>query len=517
MYEFVDSGKKAVQSEEFLPAEALNFNGQWREGKSEGVWIEREIDGYRTLHVSGRELLECEIDDYENGNKNGSQYRGKRYPARTITVTYQLIAEDDVKFRDAYNKLNKLLDAANAKLIFADEPDKYFIGTKAGNSEVPPGTNRVTGEIEFYCTDPFKYSTVEKVFPATMINGIMKAIINNEGTESVPVDYTITHSSENGFVGIVSGHGDGAIELGDIKELDGETKEMSEYLLDYNDYLDYDAMTREEGVFCDSEYGITEGRFGQFSDEEKSWLELATIGTGGSWHGAATTIDLPVDSSGEVGAANFTLQAKVWFQPTDIAQLGIIEYALADEDGEHLMSVRIAKWEPNRETAYLLLHIAGKKVAEIAFNPFSSQLMTQDTGEFYMMKSGSELKFHFGEIYSFVCPELEEKKAKTVSVFIGQRENYALVERMRLQYLHFRKDRVEKWQDIPNRYQSGDRIYIEGNTSKVYVNGNQAAGDIVKGSCFFHVRPGETEVQFFFSEFCTNPPVITAKIREAYL
>ena len=43
--------------------------------------------------MSGRELLGSEIDDYEIGNVNGTKYRGKRYPARTITVTYQIIAK----------------------------------------------------------------------------------------------------------------------------------------------------------------------------------------------------------------------------------------------------------------------------------------------------------------------------------------------------------------------------------------------------------------------------------------
>ena len=38
----------------------------------------------------------------------------------------------------------------------------YFIGTKAEVGEVTPGSNKVIGEIEFYCTDPFKYSMEEK-------------------------------------------------------------------------------------------------------------------------------------------------------------------------------------------------------------------------------------------------------------------------------------------------------------------------------------------------------------------
>ena len=94
------------------------------------------------------------------------------------------------------------------ELIFNDEPDKYFIATKAGNSEVAAGRNSVTGEIVFYSTDPSKYSVVEKTFPASLnADGILEATIVNRGTESVPVSYEIWHRHENGYLGIVSQYG----------------------------------------------------------------------------------------------------------------------------------------------------------------------------------------------------------------------------------------------------------------------------------------------------------------------
>ena len=101
------------------------------------------IPGYRTLYVSGREILGTEITDLETGVSDGTKYRRKRYQPRTIVVGYQLIAEDNSAFRSAYNKLNALLDEEQATLIFADEPDKYYIGTKQGTGEVPAGKNSI--------------------------------------------------------------------------------------------------------------------------------------------------------------------------------------------------------------------------------------------------------------------------------------------------------------------------------------------------------------------------------------
>lgn len=44
LYNFTDTNERAYRAD--LPSEALNFNG---------VFLEHEIDGYRTLNVMGRE------------------------------------------------------------------------------------------------------------------------------------------------------------------------------------------------------------------------------------------------------------------------------------------------------------------------------------------------------------------------------------------------------------------------------------------------------------------------------
>ena len=83
--------------------------------------------------------------------------------------------------------------------------------------------------------------------------------------------------------------------------------------------------------------------------------------------------------------------------------------------------------------------------------------------------------------------------------------------------MSFRKDNVQYRVDIPNRYAEGDVITIDGETTKMYVNGVPALGDEVKGSKHFHVPPGETKIQFYFSDFCNPEPDVTVRIREAYL
>ena len=150
MYNFIDVNETSEGT--LLPSEALQLNGEF---------IEDLIKGYRTLTVTGREALSSELETFETGNRDGSELKYKRYPARTITVTYQLIAESAEAFREAYNKLGDILNVQDAELIFNDETDKFFVGTPSRIGDVKAGVNSVVGEFDLLCLDPFKYSVAE--------------------------------------------------------------------------------------------------------------------------------------------------------------------------------------------------------------------------------------------------------------------------------------------------------------------------------------------------------------------
>lgn len=228
MYEFVDT-IAIPEGSALLPSEALQINGEY---------IENMIDGYRTLTVSGREAMTQELETYEIGIRDGEKLKSRRYPARTITVTYQLIADSPEDFREKYNLLGSILNVKDAELIFADEPDKYFTGTPTEVGEVDPGRNAVIGEIQFYCADPFKYSVIEYEAEPELEEGSI--LIDYGGTyRSYPVleadFYSEDEASEDGeTVETLTGNGDCGyvaffnedekiIQLGDPEEEDGET------------------------------------------------------------------------------------------------------------------------------------------------------------------------------------------------------------------------------------------------------------------------------------------------------
>lgn len=224
MYQFIDTTE--VSEVAALPSEALQINGQY---------IENLIEGYRTLNVEGREALSAELSYFETGVRDGSKLQSKRYPARIITVTYQLVAGSNEAFREAFNQLGRILNVEDAQLIFNDEPDKYFIGTPETIGTVPPGRNAVTGEFEILCLDPFKYSVME--YEAIGRIADKSVLIDYNGTyKSYPVleadfyeeaedgvnEVALTGNGDCGFVAFFT-EDEKIVQLGDPDEKDATT------------------------------------------------------------------------------------------------------------------------------------------------------------------------------------------------------------------------------------------------------------------------------------------------------
>lgn len=513
MYNFVDVDEGAAGSS--LPSEAMKINGKY---------IENEIEGYRTLYVLGRELTEEEITELQIGMIDGAEYRGRRTVSRTITVGYQLLSDTPEQFRARFNQLNAILRQEEAEIIFADEPDKYFIGTKSNAGDVPEGRLNVTGEFSIYCCDPRKYSTVEKTFQASVNDeGILEATIENDGNMAVPVNYEITHNHENGFIGIVSEHG--AIQLGKIDEVDGESYQQNETLIDGIQNL-VDAADDHGTNYMHPDHDMG-GTLDYMSEEEA--LVIGSMGTGqpGKWCGGMRTIPVPADTEGEAGAKNFWCYLNWWFQTGPLGQTGEQSIAFLTADNKVICGYSLYKSDMSGNTAALEFWLNGKVIESKLFtpsgsdyeNPFNGPRGNQD-----ITKEGDRVRFYWDGVYSYKSdPAIKDMACTKIQVAFTQYYGRDLnpwgqyVTRNYLRGLIFQKMYVDKWKDIPNRYAAGDVVTIDGATTKAYRNGMNITGDEITGSKYFLAPPGETKIQFSFSDFCSPKPTVKAKIREAYL
>lgn len=508
MYAFVNTVNSGIVGTD-LPTEAMSYNG---------VYLENEIDGYRTLSVTGRELMESEVTDQEIDGMDGSYYRYKTTPARTITVKYQLRARGSREFRDAFNKMNKLLSGEQVKVIFNDESDKYFIGTKTSNTQVDGGSNNVIGEIEIYFSDPRKYSITEKEFTAT--DGVLNIV--NEGTVPVSIDYDIQTTSETGYIGLVSE--EGIMQYGKIEELDGETYKQSEWLASIDDFYKCSDDIGGTDVMHPS-YG-TNGTLAEHTWFDKKFIGLGSAGTKkGNANGGLRTLVLPADSSGDAsGAKNFYCWFHLCFYAGLMGQTGEMCINFLTEDDKFICGCNWYKTDAIGNTGHYEIWANGKILKNWEFT--TSHLQAQNPfyykwGSCDVLKEGANIRFFFwARYYNFYIPEIENMKCAKIQIAFkqwGDRSGNKVMSMMGFDVIDFEKMNVEKWKDIPNRYPNDTNITIDGKSSHVYVNGMARLEDEVLGTQYFKAPVGTSEVKVTCSEWTKSQPTVKARIREAWL
>ena len=492
-----------------LPSEAMNFNGKF---------LENEINGYRTLTVSGRELIGSEFKAKEIEGLDGTIWKEKYLKPRTITVKYQINASSNKEFRDAYNKMNLLLSGEQAKIYFNDETDKYFIGTKTSNDEVDGGTNYVIGEIEIYCSDPCKYSTTEKEFTDT--DGVLNIV--NEGTVPVSIDYDVQTTSETGYVGIVST--EGIMQYGKIEELDTETYEQNEHLASLDSFFNCKDDTNGTDVMH-PQYGANGALFAH------TWFNNRFLGFGstgnkkGSANGGLRTLVLPADSNGDTsGSKNFYCYFHLLFYAGLMGQTGEMCINFLTADNKLICGCNWYKTDAVGNTGHYEIWANGKVLRNWSYT--TSHLHTQnpwywDWGHCDILKEGANIRFfYWGGYYNYTIPEIADMKCAKIQVAVKQWGNRAGNQFMTFagfNVINFYKQHVSKWRDVPNRYPNGTKITIDGKSSHVYVNGMSRPQDEVLGTKYFKAPVGTTEVKLTCSSWSKSKPTIKARIREAWL
>lgn len=507
MYAFVDTVNSGIVGTN-LPTEAMSYNG---------VYLENEIDGYRTLSVTGRELMESEVTDQEVDGMDGSYYRYKTTPARTITVKYQLRARGSREYREAYNKMNKLLSGEQVKVIFNDESDKYFIGTKTSNTQVDGGSNNVIGEIEIYCSDPRKYSTTEKEFTAT--DGVLNIV--NEGTVPVSIDYDVQTTSETGYIGLVSE--EGIMQYGKVEELDGETYQRSEALATIDDFINCKDDTSGTDVMH-PQYGAN-GTCATYNWFNKKFIGFGTVGTKkGRANGGLRTLEIPADSNGIKGAKNFYSYFHLVFWAGLMGQTGEMCINFLTADNKLICGCSWYKTDAIGNTGHYEIWANGKMLRQWGYT--TSHLQYQNPwywnwGHCDIYKEGANIRFfYYGGYYNYYIPEIENMECTTIQIAFkqwGDRSGNKLMSRMGFDVINFTKHNVSKWSDIPNRYPSGTKITIDGKSSHVYVNGMARPQDEVLGTQYFKAPIGTSEIKVTCSEWTKSQPTVKARIREAWL
>lgn len=549
MYNFVDTNGYAEGTS--LPSEALKING---------AYLEHTVTGYRTLYVKGREMLAPDIETYETGVRDGSTLQSKRFPARIITVGYQLIASSAEAFRAAFNALNAALDVEEAELIVADEPDKFFIGTPFGRGDVPEGRNAITGEFDILCADPFKYSVQEYEATPTLDDGTTFAIQYNGTYRSYPTlvaefadedDDTAGGLTGNGDCGYVAFLSDDAaiIQLGDPDEPDTEDYAKSQTLTNQK-FSTYSAAVA-------SKWPINTGRTSSSAvtatgtvvvgkDAESAKLLVAnSYGTGTKWHGPSITRTIPADASGHVGAKNFRLSYKqrmcMGKGKKDSKQRGVFQCLLVNVSGTErtiVAGLSVYKSKTGKK-AGLKLYVNGKtvhtqnidltyynkcfgykktitEVVKKKGKRIKKKRTIQPVLTSTIEKSGKTVTFNIGGIKkAFKDKGITSTEVHEITFLMGEYASVTPLSYNGLFSAKFISDACETFRDIPNKFSAGDVVEADCEDGEIYLNDARAPELGALGNDWetFYLEPGTNQIGVVWSDWVPAGSAPSCKIR----
>lgn len=549
MYNFVDTNGYAEGTA--LPSEALKING---------AYLENKVTGYRTLYVKGREMLAPDIETYETGVRDGSTLQSKRFPARTITVGYQLIASSAEAFRAAFNALNAALDVEEAELIFADELDKFFIGTPFGRGDVPAGRNAVTGEFGILCADPFKYSVQEYEVTPTLDDGTTFAIQYNGTYRSYPTlvaefadedDDTTGGLTGNGDCGYVAFLSDDAaiIQLGDPDEPDTEDYAKSQTLTKQI-FTSYNATVAAKwpintGRTSSSAVTAT-GTVVVGKDAENIRMLVAnSYGTGTEWHGPSITRTIPADASGHVGAKNFRLSYKqrmcMGQGKKDTKQRGLFQCLLVNVSGSKRTIVAGLSVNKNKtgKQALLKLYVNGKTVhtryIDLTYHNkyfgykkvvtekikkkgkvVKKKRIIQPVLSSTIQKYGKTVTFNIGGIKkAFKVSAIANTEVHEITFLMGKYASVRPLTYNGLFWAKFISDSCETFRDIPNKFSAGDVVEADCEDGEIYLNDARAPELGALGNDWetFYLEPGANQIGVVWSDWVPAGSAPNCKIR----
>lgn len=562
MYKFTDT---IETSEESLPSEALKINGEH---------IEDLIKGYRTLYVSGRESLAPELNTYEVGSHDGARMNYRRYPARTITVGYQLISDSSLAFRSAYNKLGDILNVEDAELIFLDEPDKFFTGTPSAIGDVEPGRNAVTGEIEFTCLDPFKYSVEEYEIVPTLDDGSTFAVDYQGTYKSFPafeVDFYQDESVEehdNGRCGYVAFFNDNEkiLQFGNPEELSEEeievvNSETNTYLVPTTKVLLNHSFKKSNGwSSVKSKYALNGGviyknhpKTGSLGvkhslnsmAEGTYYLTGTGFGSGSSWHGptaAYTLSESATDFEFSCGHKMAVGKAK-----SDKKQCGAFQVILSDSSGTIVAGIDIYKSADGTKGNYRMI-VNGKVQKEASIdlsynNKYFGNNRAADKKKKIkavtaakassITKKGNTVTFNVGSIKkSFKVDAVKNKSVNKVTVaFLAKGKSATLdyngLYSMKLikDYQKTVTDTIEtittEWHDVQNKFNANDILTVDCEPGDVLLNDLERPDLGALGNDWeeFYLEPGINQIGTSYSDWVSEEyaPTFKMRYREVFL
>lgn len=450
-----------------------------------------------------------EILTANSGNSNGSFLQGSRFVEKTISMPFILL-------QPTLQERRKLAAALNVdepkRLIFGDEPDKYYMAMPSDSIDFEEFAKHDDGTIEWLCLDPFAYAIDQK-----SIDAVGDTIsINNAGTMPTPVSFEITNHGDNGFVGLAGA--DGIIQVGNPQEQDGENKTEQSVVLSHSFNSDAELAGWEMNTHKPAyTYGNTLGgtfatHSGLHGDKSVyvSDFKNGTVKT--MWYGASMY-------KGFTPSANFDLTTLIQTVKNGNS-LGVSEVNIYDSAGVPLCGYRFRQISVGGQMQ-LFFYVRDKIVMEWTGN--TNGFLKNFWGNINITKEGPNFTFRVINLDNKVKGTYhyyDNSLATTTGVGAGfwvARSQGTQAFKCELLMIHVNVS-LTGFNNLKNVFAEGDdiKINITDTTVKTSLNDMPRIDLQDIGTQPIMAPVGKSEIKIVSSSFSSAPDV-TARFRERWI
>lgn len=415
------------------------------------------------------------------------------------------------------------------RIDISDEPDKYYMGLVIGSVDVDNVARWLQkGEFEILVPDGVAHGTTYRRFDngQEQSDKVVFNLVNNGNVPAFPV-VTVKNNTENGYIGVVNASG--ALEVGDREEADTGIVKKSEILMDFRgDKIStgFSQSLKNQGVTNDNtEYVV--GTAERISLWDRPHIKLKNLRGVTKLQNYATSLTwtIPNDSVGEIGSLNDYLWWRQVFWSEALNQYGFIKITISDTNDKFLYGVESFKRSLGSECEYNFFASDGKGSYNILKRWEFDGSTTGDVNPFSVARGWSDLKrnddkvqvFYRGSYFTFTVPEIKGRKSAKIHVTLGAYRDYPMVSHMYLDELYYRKDFVPAIGDVPNRYPIGSNVVLNSEDDTVTVDGLEKIVDVVDGSSFLTIPPGNSQLEVYCSSWVKTKPTVKVEFKERYL
>ena len=434
-------------------------------------------------------------------------------------------------------------------LTFEDEPNKVWYALPDGEQSF--STENKSGTLTFIAPEGHAYSTYTNVLNSDNSGGVNGSIttnndgsvditINNRGTLPTWIDLKLTNNHDNGYFGIAGVNG--SLELGNQEEVDGVTIKHSDVLYDsktdpkFSKFVSAAGQPHPEwaGAGTNGTIGYQEYNYKSSNGQQKTMkgVKLINPGSQTGFRGGMAELVLPPDSNGDSGAVNFYAWFRLFTWTTALGQTGVMQILFTDKNDKFVAGYGTLKDDKTGNTGTVGFWIGGDKKRQWKHIPYvanngeqtglkdNNTMLNDNRGQLDFAKQGATLGFYWkGGHQTLVVPELEDVAIHKVKFFFGNWSTNprGTMTHMVIRDFWCRKDFVNTWNDLPNRYKNGSVVEIDMASGNVSKDGISAITEVVNGTEPFSIPPGISQIKIIQSSWNNTPPDVEISWKERIL